>query len=250
LSKHFRSDFVCGECFNDEGLKDFCRNHAESTECDFCGATSDEPIAAPMDEVVEHIGACVHQYYDDPANAGLPYESAEGGWQGTTYSTDEVFDELGLDFPKDANNRLRNAVGLGLDTELWTDAQPYALSDYEQFSYSWEKFCNIIKHEHRYFFLHEERPRDRWTDRDELLTPAQILGSIFKFAEDAGAFVTMPAGTRVFRARQEKRGETYTTASKLGPPPVDHAIQTNRMSAPGVVMTYVAENCVSFGMQF
>jgi hypothetical protein len=29
-----------------------------------------------------------------PANAGLAYESEEGGYQGTTYSTDEVFEEL------------------------------------------------------------------------------------------------------------------------------------------------------------
>jgi hypothetical protein len=36
-------------------------------------------------------------HFDDPANAGLPYESAEGGYQGTTYETDEVL-ELGGDF--------------------------------------------------------------------------------------------------------------------------------------------------------
>lgn len=69
-------EFVCGACFGNRGLQDFCSDHAESTECDFCGAVDNEPIAAPLDEVVEHIEACIHRYYDDPANAGLPYENS------------------------------------------------------------------------------------------------------------------------------------------------------------------------------
>ena len=48
-------EFVCAECFGDQGMKDFCRAHAESENCDFCGAKASEPIASPLDEVVEHI---------------------------------------------------------------------------------------------------------------------------------------------------------------------------------------------------
>jgi hypothetical protein len=66
---------------------------------------------------------------------------------------------------------------------------------------------------------------------------------IFDFAKDAGAFVKLPAGTHIFRARHQPAGKIYITAGSLGPPPRDHAIKTNRMSPPGVVMTYASEDC-------
>jgi hypothetical protein len=239
---HYRHDeFVCGQCFSDEGLRDFCTNHAQSNTCDFCGATSAEPIAAPLEEVIAHIRSCVFAIYDDPANAGLAYESAEGGYQGTTYSTDEVFESLGLDFPKDKGNRLRDIVEAAMDNELWCETDPYGMSHAQQLQFSWEKFCRIIKHEKRYFFLQKEERRRRPYD-DELLAPADVLETIFAFAETEGAFVTLPAGSRVYRARRQPKGESYRTAGTLGPPPLEHAIQTNRMSPPGVVMTYAADD--------
>ncbi len=235
-------EFVCGECFGDQGMKDFCSNHAERTECDFCDATGDEPIAAPLDEVIDHIKATIYRYYDDPANSGLPYESAEGGWQGQTWCTYEIFDELGLDFPQDVDSRLHNAISNGLDNDLWSEAEPYALSPTQQLKFSWERFCEMVKHQRRYFFLHEEKKKKQWPNNDELYSPAEILRAIFSFAERAGAFVPLSASTALYRARWQDKGKHYVTAGTLGPPPVDHAIKTNRMSPPGVVMTYAAED--------
>lgn len=236
-------EFVCGACFGNRGLQDFCSDHAESTECDFCGAVDDEPIAAPLDEVVEHIEACIYRYYDDPANAGLPYETREGGWQGKTYDTDDVLGDLGLDLPEDDDGRLYDEIISRIENTLWSDAEPYALSPAEQLSLSWEQFCDVIKHRRRYFFLHEEKPPgdDLYSD-DELFSPAKTLQTIFGFAEEASAFVVIPASKKFFRARYQGAGETWVTAGQLGPPPVERAFQTNRMSPPGVVMTYVAED--------
>jgi hypothetical protein len=238
------SEFVCGACFGDDGLREFCANHAESKECDFCGTTSVEPIAAPLDEVIEHISRCIYEHFDDPANAGLPYETAEGGYQGTTYLTYEVFEELGLDFPKDRGDRLRDAIEGGLGNDLWSEADPFGLTRDQQLHFSWERFCRVIKHERRYFFLRNDEKEARHSG-DELFSPAEILQMIFSFAEDAGAFAKLPTGTTLYRARYEPDGETYATAGTLGPPPLDHAIKTNRMSPPGVVMTYASEDLES-----
>jgi hypothetical protein len=38
VQEHRNSEYVCGACFDDEGLQEFCVNHAESNECDFCSA--------------------------------------------------------------------------------------------------------------------------------------------------------------------------------------------------------------------
>ncbi len=213
------------------------RSRAESKECSFCGATADEPIAAPFDDVVEHIAGCIGRHYTDPANT-LPYESAEGGYQGTTYSTDEMFDEVGLDFPNDSDDQLRTAISDYLENDLWSDMYPFTLSSGEQLQFSWEEFCRFIKHERRYFFTQSKRKRDD----DELYGPREILKLIFSYAEEAGTFVTLPQGTRVFRVRYQPGGCTFTSARSLGPPPTEHAVQTNRMSPAGVVMMYAADD--------
>lgn len=235
---HFRSsEFVCDKCFSDEDVQDHVLGMAERKKCDFCGRVGKEPIAVPLDDVADYIADRICSYYDDPANAGLPYESAEGGYQGVTYITLEIFDEMGLDFPRRGGERLRDELAAKMPHELWCDAEPFRLSEHERLRYSWESFCDLIKHKLRFFFTQEVRGDDA-----EIFSPSEILQRIFSYAENVSAFVTLPKGTSVFRARYQANGETFATAGGLGPPPVEVAVQTNRMSPPGIVMTYVADD--------
>ena len=55
-------------------------------------------------------------------------------------------------------------------------------------------------------------------------------------------FVTLEADAELFRARYQRPGEVLRTASELGPPPVEAAIQSNRMSPPGIPMFYASDN--------
>jgi hypothetical protein len=236
MSRYASTDYVCGKCFNDEGMQEFVADHAESDECDFCGAKAGEPIAALLDEVIDHIAACIGRHYDDPVNT-LPFVSAEGGYQGATYSTDDVLETLGLEFPNDRDDSLHDAICDQLPTDLWSDAEPFALSPDERLQFSWEHFCRVIKYQRRYFFSAQQKGQD-----DEIYSPSQILRIIFSYAENEGAFVALPRGSRLFRARHQPKGKTYNSAGTLGPPPVEHAVQTNRMSPPGIVMTYAAED--------
>lgn len=234
--RHSNPEFVCAQCFSDEGLQAFVESHAENNECDFCGATADEPIAASFSDVAEHIFACIGKYYDDPANAGLAYETREGGWQGETYTTEEILDEVDLDFPNTGGDRLREALVDASTIDLWSDATPYSLNEDQRLQFSWDDFCRVIKYQRRYFFQQHRR------DDDEIYGPGEILRLIFSYAEDAGAFVNLPAKTPFYRARHEPAGSHFASALTLGPPPQEAAIQTNRMSPPGIVMTYVADD--------
>jgi hypothetical protein len=86
--------FVCAECVRDESLRDVVAESVADDTCTFCGATSDEGVAAPLEALVDHIAQCMRLHYEDAANA-LPHESAEGGYQGPSLDTWDVLDEIG-----------------------------------------------------------------------------------------------------------------------------------------------------------
>ena len=98
-----------------------------------------------------------------------------------------------------------------------------------------------MKHERRFFFL-QERPAYASESPGELLDPGAILGTIVTQALGLGLASSLVEGTRVFRVRAQTGPGPFRTALEFGPPPSDEAIQANRMSPPGVVMTYVSED--------
>ena len=94
----------------------------------------------------------------------------------------------------------------------------------------------MIKHERRYFFLqHEEQ---EWPGFSEHLAPSDLLKLIGDTVADHGLIQTLPQGTLIHRARQQKPGEALHSTYELGQPPVEVAIRSNRMSPAGIVMFY------------
>jgi hypothetical protein len=222
-------------------LKDFVRGHADATQCSFCGATASEDIAAPLGEVIRHMLSCLARDYNDPDNAGMVYESAEGGYLGTVWDTyDFVQDELALELPNDDDNSLFDAIRNGLGSQLWCTRHLYSLGPDKALAYSWETFCKLVKHESRFFFTQTTRK----TDDRELLPPNNLLELIAEYAVAVGLVRTMPAGGIYFRARYQQPGETLRNPRELGPPTPDIAKQ-NRMSPAGIVMTYVSEDAAT-----
>jgi hypothetical protein len=232
---------VCAKCFADQGLKDFVAAHANATKCSFCGAKGKVDIAAPLDRVVEHMLSCLSRDYDDPDNAGMVYESAEGGYLGKVWdSYDFLMYELALELPRDDDNALFNAIRDGFGSQLWCTRYLYSLGPDAALAYSWEKFCSLVKHERRFFFT--ESPSD--PDDREILPPRDLLRLIAHYAVSAGLVRTLPAGQILCCARLQPPGTAFRSPSELGPPPPEAAKQ-NRMSPAGIVMTYVSEDAAT-----
>ncbi len=230
---------VCAGCFADEGLKAYVKAHADSQECSFCGGTSDDVIAAPLDQMVEHMQGCLSRDYSDPDNAGMVYETREGGYQGTVWDTEDfLLWEVGLELPRDDDNKLFEAICGGFGDGLWCSAHLYALGPDEALIYSWRTFCSLVKYQSRFFFR-ERPPRDE--DDRELLHPARLLNVIVSYALASGLTKTLPKGTGFYRARFQPKGTTLTAPHELGPPPKERAAQ-NRMSPAGIVMIYVSQD--------
>ena len=83
--------FVCATCVNDPGLAAFVEENAGAESCDFCEREAAVAMAASVEDVGRFMERCLRQDYEEAVEA-LPHETAEGGFQGTTYDTWEIFD--------------------------------------------------------------------------------------------------------------------------------------------------------------
>ena len=234
-------EYVCAECFADAALRSAVREMASFEECSFCDATGSEPIAAPLEDVVRHIHDCILKHYDDAAEC-LPYDGREGGYQGTTFDTWDLVEEVELEAALvDEADGLLETIRKALGDRTWCERDPGALREHQVLTYSWEYFAEFIKHERRFFFVSERPAYAERDGADQFLGPADMLAEIASRCRQLNLVARLPAGTRLFRAREQDPGSSFTAPLQLGAPPPSGAKQ-NRMSPAGVVMTYLAED--------
>lgn len=225
---------VCAECFADADLKARIEDCDGPCGCDFCG--QDDAPTMPFNELAAFIGERLEMFYGK-AGDQLPYESAEGGYQGSHSITwDVVSDEVSL--PRDDGDLLEALVDEIGDDE-WCDYDWLSLEPDESLRSSWEAFCQIVKHDRRFFFHNVGGgPHNHPDER----SPFQLLHQLGRHVDAQGLIRTEDAGYRLFRARTRTRNERHDTAAALGPPPPTLATQSNRMNPPGISMFYGADD--------
>lgn len=225
-------DNVCARCIGDEDLKAWIRDRKGRRGCDFCNGYT--APTAPLSELCEYIEACLSDYYGQAVDQ-LPWNSREGGYQGCTWTTDElVFDECQLDLPRDISGRLQQAIYFCLSDDLWCDYDWLRLDEDEAMKSAWSHFCTTVKHERRFFF------HNKGADPEDLdsYSALGILSAIAHLAELLGLVRTQSAGLRLYRARPGFK-QRSPSAKDFGPPP-RNVCQTNRMNPAGVPMFYGA----------
>ena len=221
-------EYVCAACFDDDDLRGLIESEARANCCTFCGAESADPIAAPLVEVLLYINECITREYDAAENK-LFYDSELGGYMGEVWTTMELLERyLGDALPNDDEGALIEDLCDGLGERAWCRTKD------EKLTYSWEAFCELIKHRRRYFFLREP-------GYQELFSPFALLEELESWCKRFELIETLPANRLLYRARLQKPGEKLETAAALGPPPQDKAIIANRMSPPGIVMFYASD---------
>ncbi|MGO7400348.1 HEPN-associated N-terminal domain-containing protein [Rhizobium ruizarguesonis] len=226
---------VCYQCFDDEDLRRMVRNNAGPRGCDYCGGR--DAATMPIDELTEFIREKVEESFSKAVDE-LPYESAEGGYQGWNIdSYDMIRDKLALELPRDGG-RLFQALVDGLGDDQWCEYDWLALEPNDSLRHSWGGFCQIVKHQRRFFF-HEVNKSDG--SEPDRRSPLEFLVEVCSFAEGLGLVVERPPGLALFRARHREFGEPIRAAVDLGPPPEELATQSNRMNPPGISMFYGAD---------
>lgn len=225
-------EHVCSSCFDDDDLRNWIRDTNGPRGCDACGKF-DSPTCE-LSKLCQHMQSCLEKYWGFAVEQ-LPYESAEGGYQGTTWDTTEIlFDEIGLSLPRDSKDRLFYALLGELTDETWCEFDWLTLDHDVALRTSWERFCETVKHKRRFFFH-----SDGTDDRDSY-TPASLLEAIARISQRMGLIRDLPIKTRLWRARPDIVRGRKISAVDFGPPPVHLALQSNRMNPPGIPMLYLA----------
>ena len=151
---------------------------------------------------------------------------------------DLLEEHLGNALPNDDDGRLMEALCDGLGERVWCRAHPLSLTRDEKLTFSWDEFCELIKHRRRFFFMREKGD-------GELFSPLGLLKELENWCRRFEVIATLPAGHLFYRARYEKAGRFLQSAAELGPAPADKATVANRMSPAGIVMFYVSDEAAT-----
>lgn len=223
---------VCSSCFGDVELRSWVRDQGGARGCDACGKF-DSPTCK-FEDVCSYIETCLRRYWGFAVDQ-LPYESAEGGYIGTTWNTYELLrEEVCIALPRDKSDGLFYAILGRLTDETWCEYEWLTLDHDVALQSSWKRFCETVKHKRRFFF-HADG-----TDDGDSYTPTSLLESIARIGQSMGLVRELPQGTRMWRARPDIQKGQRVTAADFGPPPAHLALQSNRMNPPGIPMLYLA----------
>ncbi|HYU54291.1 MAG TPA: HEPN-associated N-terminal domain-containing protein [Gemmatimonadaceae bacterium] len=225
---------VCGVCLSEpDYLSNLIAANATATECSYCGRVTEEPSAMLMEDLIDVISGAVSEEYEDAADS-VPYESAEGGYQMTTYTSDELLYGMGL-FSR--SRELMRDIADALPDYAWVERDPFGLSRYDALQFGWEEFCRQIKHVTRFMFF---RRRRRTIQSHDDIRPYEMLSELGSLIKELGLVTVLPLGTILFRVRQHVGTVHPQTLSELGPPPTENAVHANRLTPAGISMLYAA----------
>jgi hypothetical protein len=226
--------FVCMQCILDDYLKDVVESYAKSTHCDYCGVISanGSQHAASIDVIIEHVVSALWFKYNDPA-AELPYESAETGFQGRLYSTEDLLGDLAIT----DDGHLLDDICKSIDQTEWCDRDYFSPPREDILIGSWQEFSDTVKSKVRYLFL---LPSEESRVSQEHKTPARTLLEVSKALVHTDSFRTLKAGSSVYRARTHSQGKAPSCARELGPPLPREARNSNRLSPAGIPVFYGA----------
>lgn len=225
-------DKVCSGCIGDSDVKRWIASTNGARGCDYCGGYTSPTV--PLEELCDYLESGLGRYYGAAVDQ-LPWNGRDGGYQGTTWSTDEIlFDRVGLNLPRDDDGRLQEAITWGLSDEVWCDYDWMRLDEDEAMKQAWDAFCSTVKHQRRFFFHHMGGSHE---DLDSF-SSLDILTAIAQLIDTSGLIRVQTPGLRLYRARPNFNKRS-PAASDFGPPPRD-VCQSNRMNPAGVPMFYGA----------
>ena len=232
--------YVCSDCVEDYGLKNFILENAESNKCSYCGKeNSHSKIATDINKVIIFLIECIKSEWGDPNDEGVSWISRDGGWVSApvidTY--DLLVDKLEIGFN---NNELFQEMVDALFDREWCQKDPHGLLPQDELSFTWERFSDQVKHETRYVFFRALGKKSINEPQAFFKNYYDILDYIGTIVSELSLIRSIEKGAIYYRGRASSSMKKYHSVEDLGPPSEDKAIYSNRMSCAGIPLFYGA----------
>lgn len=222
---------ICPDCLTNLALKALTEDNLEESVCDYCGRRG-EAVACDTDVVMTRIGESFSTEYTDPVEE-LPYETAEGGYQGDWFNTHDLVWKIGEEIGGDAFLAdLITAYG----DKAWCERDYFISRPHDALVFSWERFAELVEYESRYLFL-DHRGAEYLEPHE--VEPADMLRKLGELVVEADLLRELGADTTFYRARPHGREVALEHATELGTAPREVAF-SNRMSPAGIPLFYGA----------
>ncbi len=221
---------VCSQCLDEPILKQAVHQAADTSlgPCKFCGGRP----AASLDVVLELIVDGLRTEHDDPINVAY-YDSREDGYQAAMQDTEELLYENDVS----SDHAVIEAIACSIHTTEWCDRDLAVPPVGMGLAWSWDRFREEVRTRRRYTFLLPDPAEEDEPGGMHLVH--EVPAAVTRAVQLADLVIDLPAGDTWWRARVGKAGETFSTASEIGPPPSAYA-RSNRMTAAGISAFYGA----------
>lgn len=241
---------VCEHCFGDEGVYMFIIENGKPGKCDYCGDISSEtPSILSIDDIMKLIIESIKTEYDNKKSNIRMWDFEKNVW-GDEYfiNCEELIRKVDLN-PRTNELVADISKALSFNGDQWSEKSSMNNSNEERDLINWIRFTIQIKHQVRYMFFKVKQididSSESYPESYFRSEPFEILDVIGKYINDFNLKnLIEPFTTRksIFRVRfnKEDPNTPYSTAKELGPPDVNNAKYSNRMSPAGIPMFYGA----------
>ena len=238
LEQGYDSDIdrsICSNCINENGIRDFIIQNSSATlsACSYCNNTNIK--TCNIGAVIGYIHECINREWTDPANE-LPYQSAEGGYQGEVLDTTELLWQLGVNVDDDT---IIEDIADSIHQSHWSKTDYFSLTPDQTLSYGWKAFCQFVMNKSRYFFL-DAHNESYDVDQHDEMNPIEIINSVANIVKSLDMLIELPTSQVIKRVRIVDNYDEATSVSDLGSPPLKFCKMANRMSPAGIPMFYGA----------
>jgi RES domain-containing protein len=227
---------VCPACVDDPHLKSIILGSLSSTVCDYCGRAEKTNIAAPVEEIMPSVMGALNHFFSGPGNAGVPYETAEGGWLVQPTDTEDALVSLPLDCNDDLFQDISESISEFNDA--WVQAAEGSwVGEHENARLigGWNAFADHVKHEQRYFFT-QRRSNEFGPD----IAPSQLLYALGSVVTSLGLIRSIASKTPFYRVRALKTAEQWPRDKKHLSAPPSPLAAAGRMNPAGISYLYLA----------
>jgi len=236
---------VCANCFHDYAIREFINSHLKWKTCTYCGRKSSQRISASLCEVLAFIVDGIRSEWVT-CTPEVEWEAENLGWHGgrdSWISSDSMIRSVLPELRTAKGGLLKDIVG-SIPRE-WRPRRQYDPEPEDFFSYRWDEFADAVKYHTRYIYYRvntdwQKDINSRNKNSRFRIRPSHVIEEVLDKISDLGITQTIPPGKRIWRARSHDVNKLLSTAKELGPPSIEQALASTRMSSAGIPVFYGA----------